>query len=1018
MRLEPADKGPLRTDGIDAVTLVAEVVVSASDAVNPAFSAQAANGSIEISSASEWLDLSETVDYGTARAASIQASQPDPSSPVQPPQTAAVKVTAQVGETPLVETVAVPLALLPEMDANPDGVAFALDSGDSADIAVWIDNGAGVQWEFETVWAEGAPVLAATSFEQTAPSTGTLTLTEAASGETDSTRSQTASTLRVVASAEGYEPIERHIKVIVSQEGLFVDFTNADPFTHAFAVQADGSAKPTRIDVRVFVRDAGSGAINPDIELAQQVAFTAPEEEGTVSSAAMKAGGFEVRPAGARPVSPPSAMFDFTLANALPTGGEVVAASVTASLPGRDVAAFSAMVPLRLYGVDTEPFSEAWELELERCRYVIDTYVPAEHRIRLHTLLAERSRTMGAEGLYKMRRSLWSFAYDQIMIEKHEHLDAAWWNEQIEGTLDWISWCGDIALGVASGACLGVVGSIAIGMLKPLLVSAMETWVNGGSIDDWLWAQTGMLAGVAEGALTDPDFLTKLSGDKKAIGWALFIAYYFAKELYNDPNLSVTNAMKNVSRQLRDEGLIRFLQKIAGMKGGGIGDDARTKSAKPDTGTPDAGTPKPTPDAPHAKSPAATPDAKSQAASPDAPHAKPQAVATPAPDAAPAKPKPDAAAQPTPDAPPAKPKPDPATRDADAGKPEQKEPRAKPDKPADKPAEKPTDKPADAPTDTSDPRKTSPEPSKRAKGIADDVAAKTSGGKDLDPATAERIMRDPDAMRELRKNHPEAWKKFHEARSKTYEAHDAQLKKWIEDNVPEADGKQVEVRSVGTPDGVDRDFRAGYVVTDPVTGHQRFIELKKENWAPKSAEIFAKETGGPTDSAGAHKWAKDHQQLATDQYHAESSVDMADQATVYNEKTGQWEKTQVTPNIDMVKQGKSTLLDPDGYGKTYETKVMEAYAEGNKLDAFKQADKAVHSLEGVREGYEKQRYGVKELPPRIEAGMQAIKDVQSGGLTPAQAEARLKDLNFTGGLPDFMEKVSGQFASFKWSRKV
>jgi hypothetical protein len=50
--------------------------------------------------------------------------------------------------------------------------------------------------------------------------------------------------------------------------------------------------------------------------------------------------------------------------------------------------------------------------------------------------------------------------------------------------------------------------------------------------------------------------------------------------------------------------------------------------------------------------------------------------------------------------------------------------------------------------------------------------------------------------------------------------------------------------------------------------------------------------------------------------------------------------------------------------------------------------------------------------------MQAIKDVQSGGLTPAQAEARLKDLNFTGGLPDFMEKVSGQFASFKWSRKV
>ncbi len=48
--------------------------------------------------------------------------------------------------------------------------------------------------------------------------------------------------------------------------------------------------------------------------------------------------------------------------------------------------------------------------------------------------------------------------------------------------------------------------------------------------------------------------LSKLSGEKKAIGWALFIAYYFAKELYNDPNMSVTNAMKNVGKQLRDEG--------------------------------------------------------------------------------------------------------------------------------------------------------------------------------------------------------------------------------------------------------------------------------------------------------------------------------------------------------------------------------------------------------------------------------------------------------------------------------
>jgi hypothetical protein len=50
--------------------------------------------------------------------------------------------------------------------------------------------------------------------------------------------------------------------------------------------------------------------------------------------------------------------------------------------------------------------------------------------------------------------------------------------------------------------------------------------------------------------------------------------------------------------------------------------------------------------------------------------------------------------------------------------------------------------------------------------------------------------------------------------------------------------------------------------------------------------------------------------------------------------------------------------------------------------------------------------------------MQAIKDVQTGKLTPAEADARLRELKYTGGLPDFMEKVSGQFAGLKWARKA
>jgi hypothetical protein len=64
-----------------------------------------------------------------------------------------------------------------------------------------------------------------------------------------------------------------------------------------------------------------------------------------------------------------------------------------------------------------------------------------------------------------------------------------------------------------------------------------------------------------------------------------------------------------------------------------------------------------------------------------------------------------------------------------------------------------------------------------------------------------------------------------------------------------------------------------------------------------------------------------------------------------------------------------------------------------------------------------QGYEVKDLPPKVSEGMRVIDDVEAGRIKPTEAEARLRDAGFTGGLPDFMEKVSGQFAGFKWARR-
>jgi len=144
---------------------------------------------------------------------------------------------------------------------------------------------------------------------------------------------------------------------------------------------------------------------------------------------------------------------------------------------------------------------------------------------------------------------------------------------------------------------------------------------------------------------------------------------------------------------------------------------------------------------------------------------------------------------------------------------------------------------------------------------------------------------------------------------------------------------------------------------------------------------------------------------------------MADQGTVYDPKTDTWQETRFTPNDRMVKDSRSTLIDPEGYGKTYRTKVMNSYKQGNTLDAFTQADKAVHALEGVRKGYSDQHYGIDALPPNVREGMDVVRAANEGTMSVADANARLEGLDFKGGLPGFMDDIARRFGDLGSAQK-
>jgi hypothetical protein len=64
-----------------------------------------------------------------------------------------------------------------------------------------------------------------------------------------------------------------------------------------------------------------------------------------------------------------------------------------------------------------------------------------------------------------------------------------------------------------------------------------------------------------------------------------------------------------------------------------------------------------------------------------------------------------------------------------------------------------------------------------------------------------------------------------------------------------------------------------------------------------------------------------------------------------------------------------------------------------------------------------QDYRLAPTPDGIAEGMRIIDRVTSGELKPAAADAELRAAGLGDGLPEFMERLSGQFAKLKQAHK-
>lgn len=326
-----------------------------------------------------------------------------------------------------------------------------------------------------------------------------------------------------------------------------------------------------------------------------------------------------------------------------------------------------------------------------------------------------------------------------------------------------------------------------------------------------------------------------------------------------------------------------------------------------------------------------------------------------------------------------------------------------------------------------------------------------------------KIKQNTQASRSLKDADPSVREAYNNTlKEKIYDPHDRNVENWIKEKVngvkddvktdnpqekrfndwvkrqgDDVKNAKFEVEEIRTPGkktdptdiNTDRDYRVVY--TD---ANGKKIEVPKEFWRDQSVEEFAKSSNYSeqkaredlhsdkeraefdklSDHEKKEKWAEMHHQAQTDRAHIEASKDYSDQGIDW--KTG---KDLDESIIEKVKRGESKLNDPDGLGSMFEEKVDVYVRNGNAPEALAQAKKAVETLDKVREGYSK-NYDIGNLPTRLKNAMDIVSESKSDlSATPEymkNIDNKLKEQGFRD-IGDFMDKLSGQFASLKWAVK-
>lgn len=562
----PDNKRSLRPDIERLITLYAQVIDSNNKPIDNLTKAMV------FKPIGDWAEISEPIwDDGWA-AINVGASNPNSVSiSSHPPATMEVLMNVELEDDkePLQEKLLIHL-LDCYLESELYHCTFPVtEERSTIRFKVWVENaGEEIKWNFKGMYRIGVDIeddpLTEISFEKESETEVWVTLTGPIMNVPEGSRSITK-TLVIGASQEDEEPIESHISVTLSKEGLYLE--RGFDKQKAIHILADKPIEKS-MDLSLFRHDERSKQIIPDKKGLSDLKFELLNTEKTIKNLVS--------------ILQPEITFDqlvstipygrykYTTVEEIPGAGETYELnySITAATSGdENPEDFYHEITVKVQTKDVGKTIKTWEQAYGECKYMIDNYVPHSNaREKLTQILETQKHFLDTEGLVELRNRIGHIAAQLVLAEGAEgYKEVDKWANRIVTTLEWTQWAGDICFAALASYYLKGLGATAAGMIKAEMIDAINFFIyeketgweafKNRQIDKLM----PYLMSTTKGRLLNIENIEKLVGKNKALCWAVYVSIQFLFHLYQTK--SMIEAAKNTGREVRDELLVQFLGK-------------------------------------------------------------------------------------------------------------------------------------------------------------------------------------------------------------------------------------------------------------------------------------------------------------------------------------------------------------------------------------------------------------------------------------------------------------------------